>query len=464
MTLAETELFVVPEREADRFFDPWRIPYSEGAKALVTKVINTVQGYESYYSKRQRKRRARDQETLEVTVSAVICDLLCAVLMRDERGTAISRSNQVLGKNDRYHAPALNRQLPHVLDVLATPELDWLRQERGYENPFGRNQLTTIKPSERLRNNMCEYGIELGDIRRCKTEEPIILKAEKEDYWDKGAYLPYDETAQTRRYRAEMLTINSWLADGSIELDETALEWDRIVDTGNRTLRRYFSQGSFESGGRLFGGFWQGLSKNERLNGITINDEDVVGLDYGQIAPRILYDLADAQPPEGDIYEIPGLTTLNGKSYRDGVKKVMNALTFTEGLPHRKPMGTKHILPPTLSIQQIVSLIKQAHPAIAHLLGSDIGHRVQFIESQVMVKVLLTLREQCIVALPIHDGLVVPSEAETTAKTVMMDVFRDEVGTECPVSVELRQDYTSVFDPSVLLGGYRNRECSTYPL
>jgi hypothetical protein len=151
-------------------------------------------------------------------------------------------------------------------------------------------------------------------------------------------------------------------------------------------------------------------------------------------------------PHEGDLYDIPGLTMVNGRSYRDGVKKVMNALMFSDGLPNRKPMGTKDMLPSNLSIQEVSNLILQAHPTIAHLLGTEVGHKAQFIESQVMVKVLLRLREQSIVALPIHDGLVIPSEAETKAKAVMIDTFKDEVGVDCPVTVELRKDHHPLFN------------------
>jgi hypothetical protein len=435
------------EQEDDRFFDPWRVPRSAGAKALIGKIIGNVQVYEEYYKKRRRK----DQETHVATISAVMCDLIHAVLMQDKRGIAISRSNQMLGKNDRYQAPALNRQLPYVLDALASDALDWLVEERGYINHFGRNQRTLIKPTQHLINDMKEFGVELGDIGRCKTEEAIILKAEKEDYWDKGAYLPYDDTALTNRYRDEVRTINSWLAEASIEFDETVVKGDRPIDIGNVSLRRYFSQGSFDSGGRLFGGFWQGLREDERLEGLIINGDSVVGLDYGQIAPRILYGLANTEPPEGDLYDIPGLTTLNGRSYRNGVKKVMNALMFSDGLPRRKPMETKSILPPNLSIQEVVDVILQAHPAIAHLLGTEVGHKAQFIESQVMVKVLLRLREQSIVALPIHDGLIIPSEAEDKAKAVMEDTFRDEVGIDCPVSVEVRKDHHPMFNINDLL-------------
>jgi hypothetical protein len=446
------------EPEADRFFDPWRVPASDAARSLIAKALVNVLNYEKHFALRCRKRKEVDQRTLEATVSAIICDLMHAVLMEDTRGIAISRSNRVLGKGDRYAAPAVNRQLPYVLDVLSKPELDWLAQDLGYGNPFGRNQRTLIRPSECLIDNMREYGIKLNCIGRCKAEEVIILKAEKEDHWDKGAYLPYPDTAATHRYRDEMRTINSWLAEASIEFDQTALRRDRPIDTANRTLRRHFTQGSFESGGRLFGGFWQGLSKAERLEGLAISGEDVVGLDYGQIAPRILYGLTETEPPEGDLYEIPGLTTVNGIRYQDGVKKMMNTLMFSD--PKRKPMGTKDMLPPALSAQDIVSLIKEAHPAIAYLLGTEVGHTAQFIESQVMVRVLLRLREECIAALPIHDGLVVPSEAEDRAKAIMKDVFEDEVGVQCPVSVESLSTFSPVSNMPPMKEGIRQGECT----
>ena len=51
----------------------------------------------------------------------------------------------------------------------------------------------------------------------------------------------------------------------------------------DRSLRRIFTKGCFDHGGRLFGGFWQELSKTARFDGLVINDEDIVELDYGQM-------------------------------------------------------------------------------------------------------------------------------------------------------------------------------------
>jgi nucleoid DNA-binding protein len=57
-----------------------------------------------------------------------------------------------------------------------------------------------------------------------------------------------------------------------------------------------------------------------RLQGLRIDDEDVAGLDYSALNPRLAYYLAEADPPPGDAYTLPGL-----ERSRDGVKRVFNA-------------------------------------------------------------------------------------------------------------------------------------------
>jgi hypothetical protein len=424
------------DSEADRFFNPWRVPRTGPAKRLVETIITSVETYEQIKGLRQRKRKPDVQKTFEATITAVICDLMHYALTKNERPLVIPRSNRVLGKRERNKALAFNQQLPKLVDTLGTDEVGWLIQEKGERREFTHNQRTTIRPSPRLIQLMEKRGINLADIGRTRGEEVIILKAGKKDYWDKGRRISFDDTPTTHHLREQMLTINAWLADARIEFDETVLVKDRIIDTNQRHLRRCFTRGSFESGGRLYGGFWIDLGKQERLDGLTINGEEIVSLDYGQIGPRILYSLAGEQPPAHDLYDIPGLTGLHYGVYRDGIKKVMNALSFSERLS-RKPKNSKHLLPRHLTIDQIVSLIKQAHPAIAHLLGTEIGHKVQFIESEIMVEVILELKAKGIVALPVHDCVLVPKSARAKAESVMLEVFKDKTGVKVIVSEEI---------------------------
>jgi hypothetical protein len=276
--------------------------------------------------------------------------------------------------------------------------------------------------------------LSLEDIGRSKSEEVIILRdRNSEDYWDKGKQVPYPDTDVTRRMRSQLQLINEGIASSNIEFNDSVLRPGRTADPSDITLRRIFSRKSFESGGRLYGGFWQSLNEYERLQGILVDGEEVAEIDYGQVAIRIMYGRVSAPVPKGDLYEIPGIP----KSCRQAVKIVCNSMTFKRGELSKKPEGTKEKLP-DLHISVITRLIKEAHSPIAHLFGRSIGHELQFTESQVMVEVLLKLRQDNITALPVHDAVVVPISALGKAESVMRSVFANNVGAEASLTSKTR--------------------------
>jgi hypothetical protein len=418
-------------RRSDRFFDPSRVPTSSNAWTLVQNVIKQIENYEAYCQKRQRKRRAADQATFEATVTALVCDLAHVALTGHTAGVAVPRSNQILGSRSCYSHTALNKKLPDILDTLSRPELDFLVQVRGSANPFGRGQQTLVFPSERLREHLQHHQVRLNDISGYKERPTIVLKAIKEDHRSKGLYKEYEETETVRRYRHQVETINQWLAEADIDFDDTVLKTSRAIDINERHLRRIFTRGSFESGARLFGGFWQELKKEERLRGLTIEGEPVTCLDYGQIGPRLLYGLERAYPLTEDLYSIPGLEWC-----REGIKKLMNALLFSDGVPSRKPQGTAKKLPKHQSVQELTEVLRHAHPAIAHHFGTQVGHHVQFLESEILVEVLLRLRDQGVIALPIHDAFVVSWSKKDLVRNVMMEVFEEMTSIEAIITEE----------------------------
>jgi hypothetical protein len=67
-------------------------------------------------------------------------------------------------------------------------------------------------------------------------------------------------------------------------LEQADIDFDEMAALAAAILQ----QRQLRSSGRLFGGFWQGLKKQERHEGIWIGGEQVVTLDYAQMAPRIL--------------------------------------------------------------------------------------------------------------------------------------------------------------------------------
>lgn len=411
------------ERLRDRHFNPWRMPRTERARAVVGEVLQQLQAYEVQQQLRQRRRRQADQETFEATVSAIVSDLAYHHLMEREAGVYITRSHRYLGRRSRYRPAAYGKTLPDILDRLGSQELVFLEMELGTDCPFGPPLETSIRAGRRLLALVQEHGLQPEDFGQDHAQEVIQLKRSKLGGWDKGDFAEYADIPKTIRYREQVQAINAWLELAEIEFDESCWPDDKPVDTLDRRLRRVFTQDRFDSGGRLYGGFWQHLKKKARLKGLFINREEVVELDYGQMNPRILYGLCGALPPESDAYAIPGY-----QRFRPGVKKVMNSMLFATKRLTRMPKGVRKEFEEQHRVEQVMQAIEAAHPAIKDSFFKGMGHEAQFIESQVMVDVLLALREQEIHALPIHDSVIVGKKNKDKAREIMLSCFLKVIG------------------------------------
>jgi len=430
MDISESGLFVLGGPR-DRPFNPFRALRSDSAKAIAAEVLNELQNYEVHFKLRQRARRATDQATLKQMVGAIVADLVHRVLTVPDGWVAVPLSKRVLGKRTRYGSPVLSKTLPHVLNCLSAPELNFAELRKGVINDFGpRNMQSTIRAGQRLLTRIETFGVELADLGVQKGEESIILKAAKRGHWDGGEWVDYQDNARTCRYRAELERINDSLAQADIYFDGVTKD-GRLIDEGDRVLRRYFNNGSFQQGGRLFGGFWQSISKAERASGLTIDGEEVVTLDFEQMAARVLYGLAKVTPPEGDAYDIPGY-----ENCREGVKQVFNSLRFFEKPLFRFPKGTRELFPKGASVREVVAVISQKHEAIAHLFCQGIGFQDMFIESEILVDVLLKLLDQRITALPVHDAVIVAKSKAPLVKEVMLSVFQAHTGVTGAVEEE----------------------------
>ncbi|GJE46834.1 hypothetical protein [Methylobacterium soli] len=421
--------------EKDRFFESWRVPVGKAANAVVRRVLNQIQRYEEMNQLRDRKRTQVVQSNFETTVRAIVCDMLHCVITGHTDGVAISRSHRQTTAKSRYKAAFIGKTLPDILDLMASPELSLITQEIGYRDPHAtRDQLTKIWPGETLERLATEHDVQIGDIRFRAPAECVILKSTKKGFWDSSQLIDYTDTPETKRKRLEVRQINEWLSGAQIEFDYKRAPVEQPVDIYDRHLRRIFTRRSFTSGGRLFGGFWQRL-KREHRTGLLIQGERVCELDYGQIAPRLLYSYAGRKPPEADIYTLPEFANDPKKEmWRKGIKSLMNAVTFMEKPITRKPKGTKDSLPADHSAEELVGMLRRLHPGIAPYFETGIGHHLQFLESQILVEVLMLARTRGIIALPIHDAVIIPSSRTEEVKEIMLSVSEKQTGLIVPVS------------------------------
>ena len=411
----------------ERALHPCRIPITEASRALVAEAINQLQNYEHHFELRRRRRRPADQEIFERTITAVLSDAICWNLVDPEGWLFLGLSHRNLTRRSRYSPFSFGRKLSHNLNVMAAEEMAFIEMRLGQRvrmiGPDGEESVesrqTTIKAAPRLRRWIDEYRVGLGDFSHDENEEVIILKASREWHGDGGNWIEYEDTEQTNSWREGLRAINRWLKEGDIQY----VGGLRQIDASNRRLRRYFNNGRWDEGGRLMGGFWQNMQKAERRHQIRINGERTTELDYGQMALRTLYGIEGTEPPQGDLYAIPGF-----EEYRDGLKLVINSALFVDERQVRMPAGGREHFPKRIKYQDVIEAIERYHAPVAHHFFTGIGMNLMFRESEIMFGVLLGAMEINIPILPIHDGVLVQVSEEVPIRQLMLDIFEEQVG------------------------------------
>jgi hypothetical protein len=413
-----------------RAFNPFLRADSEQMRKLIAEVQTQIEGYEHFHNTRQNKRRPADLRTFERMIEAIICDLSLVELSSDVAAVHISRSNKVLRKPSRYKGEVLSGKLPDLLDIMAAPEMAFVEMTPGSQSfkliaaglrivPTGGTQ-TTLAPGAKLVSRIKRFGVTVSDIAPSHDQEPIVLRAAKKPHQETADLVEYTDTPETQRLRKEMQDINAWLAQADIECDLSN------VHAKNRFLRRIFNNGTFKEGGRLYGGFWQFLSSNDRLTGISINGDGVAECDYGQMSLMLLYAEAGKTPPKGDLYDLSaqGIPT----DCRKGIKKVIQAIINSSKLPARMPSGARKHFPKRYTVKKVIEAVRLKHDRVFDLMTSNTGLRLFRKESDILVEVLRNLMEQGIVALPIHDGVLIADEDKEKTVGTMESIFRKQTG------------------------------------
>lgn len=407
----------------DRFFNPKRYAKSKSAKDLVADVANQLNGLEKHDGLRKRARKKRDEEIFIRQIEAIICEAVHRYLTDPDKRIAINLSNQKLSRKDS-ESNILNNTISQNIKNLARPEMAFLELEPG---DYKQGLVTTFWSGKRLTNRIKERGLTHNDLAVEKSTNVIELRGEKTHKGGKGKLIKYEETDLTRQYRYEMEQINAHLRQADI-----CYQGNKDIDDSRRELKRVFINGNFDEFGRLCGGFWSNM-KNEDRKDITIDDEWVVSLDYGQMGLRLAYSLAKTPITFEDGYLIPGW-----EKAREGTKKLISIMLNTN---NRDDWYVSSTIKKTYKYRenierQLFKDIFEFHAPIAHLFSQSLGTKFMFLESEILIDVLLELNQKSITALPIHDCVLVKeSDAEVT-KEVMLRIFNEHTDVVSSVDIE----------------------------
>lgn len=411
LDLTEHEPYHEPE------WCPWLYASTEPLKAAVTNVTKQALNAEQVLKdfRRKRARRPADLDVFDRTIESLVCHAAYEYL-RGAGAIRLTLDNNVLRRSSRYLSKQQGMQLPHILELLSTPELAFLVVTKGEKaTAFSQGRQTTVAAGPRLISRL--DGITLDDIGRHPGEEVVLLKGIKDDRTGLAELVDYDDTPFTDQYRTEVQKLNRFLKDADIDYVGTT----PLVDARDRHMKRRFTRAAFGNGGRLWGGFWQRLRKRDRLANTLINGESVVSLDFKAMIASLAYAYMGASLPPQDAYAITFKST-SGEPValpRAVVKKIFAACLngakdwpkelreYRRGLPWRS----------------VVASLKESHKPIAELFDRDVGQSLTFTESEILIEALLTLQEQGIVALPVHDCIVVAESDAEVAERAMLNTF-----------------------------------------
>lgn len=199
------------------------------------------------------------------------------------------------------------------------------------------------------------------------------------------------------------------------------------------SISRRFCHGDYKHGGRFYDAPHETFPAQIRKT-LTINGEPVVEPDYSGLHIRMLYHIEDIDF-KGECYvyakedkehhkdrerlKLASLIMINAKT-KDTAKSAIHEQLKGLGLGF-----DKH---PMKNVEALMKKFEEHHQPISKYLYSNKGVELQFLDSEIMLRVLKELYKKDIAVLPIHDSIAIPKKHEELAKQIMMEEYKDIMG------------------------------------
>lgn len=384
------------------------------------------------HQKRSKARKPEDQERYDATLlafSAVLARHALMPIWAQEGIPLTFRHKAYVG------SPFSVTALVDIRDSAEKAGLISVR--KGYfDKEKGGGQVTRIFPLVAAQYLAVKCGLTSAEL----VDAPEVTTVLNEPTTD--APMPVEVVAEDAIVRR----FNERIAQADIKLTASALELtkQRASEAGQTELKvkgydpakvyltRIF-KGTWERGGRLYGGSWQNLPQEARL-GLTINGEAVVELDYRAIQPSMLY-AQKGFPLDFDPYTVPGFdiprevgkVQFNRLVNNSGKAPVKGGLVFDAET--QKSFIDKD------EFHRYIASMKRMHEAISDSFYSDTSLKLQYIDSSLALSVINRCLDDYIVCLPVHDSFIVPSRHHDKLREIMSSayerVFDQKIGVHC---------------------------------
>ena len=280
-----------------------------------------------------------------------------------------------------------------------------------------------IRATQKLLRLFRKYRSKAGVILR--RNPPVILRDEdKQD-------IDFDmDTLEVKTIIRNVNRINKCLDRHLISAD---VPWEEYADFMlnchiNEQTKKYvriFNNSDFKQGGRFYF-HWSQMIKSEIRKNITIDGKQTVELDYSCLHLSMLYGLENMVPPAGDLYTLAGIDSCFRPIIKKAVNIAINARNETSAMQAIREEITQltekmGFVPP--GPKTILENLKQAHSPIKKYFCTGYGVRLQYLDSSIAEQIMLSLAEEDICCLCIHDSFIVAKEHKALLHELMMNKF-----------------------------------------
>lgn len=357
--------------------------------------------------------------------------------------TGVSRNVNSYDPKSRYNALNISKLTPEIVDILDKAGLVY--QASGFpshDNKQGRT--SRVWPTGRLASLFKNAKFGQLDVGYHPHEEVIVLR-------DAGCEeIPYDDGGGTNRMRFYVRAYNDLLRrtfidiptlkDNYIDLGSGAGGNPRRLQIGqqDKFTRRIFNRGSFDKGGRFWGGWWQRCPKEWREH-IFIDGSPTIEVDYSAHHIAMLYQSegidywsgGDGDPYKLDLAELDGTP----EEQRDICKALtlvaLNARNDKEAFSafrYRADTGSREKRMTDGQLRLILDALREKHSRIAHKFASDAGIDLMSKDAKITERLISHFTRKGIPILTIHDSFIAPIGAATELATQMQKAYASVMG------------------------------------
>ena len=333
-------------------------------------------------------------------------------------------------------------------------------------NLLCRNSLITVSKGYRINKNLKSDGyIEFNEnliklVLEVIEDSKIVPKFKNnlnslvvlgED--NKPLILKGENKVMSKEFITFVSDFNEWIADQEIYLDDIEITtWlCRIFKENLQQHGRFYNVGQIVN--------YQTFSQIKRGD-IVINGEGTIELDYKHLHPSILYELADIERIT-DMYDVgikeysnciqtskqvrnivkdSLLRMLNTSSRAAAISSVVKMLqdrdSEVDNLFSR--YGDLSNVDLKVLAEQVVDSIEESHSEISGDFYSNKALGLMGIDSQIMNNVLMSCKDDGIVALPLHDSIIVPESEGLNASVIMRESYIKVLGTDYNCKIEVK--------------------------